>query len=88
MLNLRYIFYNMKNIIVASTSTIHNGTFLSYLLDEIEELFSETNEILFIPYARPSGLSYDEYTKIAAENYLLFLHQLKIVLGNGVKKRF
>ncbi len=57
----------MKNIIVASTSTIHNGTFLSYLLEELEELFSETNEILFIPYARPSGISHDKYTSIAAK---------------------
>lgn len=59
----------MKNIIVASTSTIHNGTFLSYLLVELEELFSETNEILFIPYARPSGISHDEYTSIAAKAF-------------------
>lgn len=57
----------MKNIIVASTSTIHNGTYLSYLLDEVKELFSETDEILFIPYARPSGLSHDAYTKKAAD---------------------
>ncbi len=59
----------MKNIIVASTSTIHNGTFLSYLLEELEELFSETNEILFIPYARPSGISHNEYTNIAAKAF-------------------
>ena len=57
----------MKNIIVASTSTIHNGTYLSYLLDEIAQLFSETEEVLFIPYARPIGLSHDEYTQKAAE---------------------
>jgi len=59
----------MKNIIVASTSTIHNGTFLSYLMDEIAELFSETKEIIFIPYARPGGLSHDDYTKIAAKAF-------------------
>ena len=60
----------MKNLIVASTSTIHGGTYLSYLLSEIKELFSETNEVLFIPYARPSGISHDEYTKIASEAFL------------------
>lgn len=59
----------MKNILVASTSTIHNGTYLSYLLDEIAVLFSETEEVLFIPYARPSGLSHDEYTKIAEDAF-------------------
>ena len=49
----------MKNLIVASTSTIHGGTYLSYLLPEIAKLFSETEEILFIPYARPGGISHD-----------------------------
>jgi len=57
----------MKNLIVASTSTIHNGTYLSYLLDEVAQLFSETEEILFIPYARPGGLSHDDYTQRAAD---------------------
>lgn len=59
----------MKNLIIASTSTVHDGTYLSYLLSEIAELFSETEEVLFIPYARPSGISHDEYTKIASEAF-------------------
>lgn len=53
----------MKHLITASTSTIHNGTFLDYLLDELAELFKNTSTILFIPYARPSGLSHDAYTQ-------------------------
>jgi len=60
----------MKNLIIASTSTIHGGSYLSYLLSEISELFSETQEVLFIPYARPSGISHDEYTNIASEAFL------------------
>lgn len=60
----------MKNLIIASTSTIHGGTYLSYLLSELSELFSETEEVLFIPYARPGGISHDEYTKIASEAFL------------------
>jgi dipeptidase E len=59
----------MKNLIIASTSTIHGGTYLSYLLDEISELYKGTEKILFIPYARPSGISYDEYTKVAADAF-------------------
>jgi dipeptidase E len=59
----------MKNLIVASTSTIHGGTYLSYLLPEIAQLFSETEEILFIPYARPGGISHDKYTEIAQEAF-------------------
>lgn len=53
----------MKNIIIASTSTIHGSGFLDYLLKDLKTLFRATNDILFIPYARPSGISHDAYTK-------------------------
>lgn len=52
----------MKNIIIASTSTIHGGEPLDYLLDELQGFFKNTSEVLFIPYARPSGITHDEYT--------------------------
>lgn len=52
----------MKNIIIASTSTIHGGESLDYLLEKLREFFKHTSEILFIPYARPSGITHDEYT--------------------------
>ncbi|WP_323786846.1 dipeptidase PepE [Psychroserpens sp.] len=52
----------MKNIIIASTSTIHGSGPLEYLLDELSVFFKDTSEILFIPYARPGGISHDEYT--------------------------
>lgn len=52
----------MKNIIIASTSTIHGGGSLEYLLDELQVFFENTSEILFLPYARPGGITHDEYT--------------------------
>lgn len=57
----------MKNIIIASTSTLHNGDYLSYLLPEIKELYTDCSEIIFIPYARPSGISHEEYTQKVAQ---------------------
>ncbi len=59
----------MKNLIVASTSTIHGGSYLSYLLDDISALFAHTSEVIFIPYARPGGISHVAYTQIAAEAF-------------------
>lgn len=53
----------MKNIIIASTSTLHNGSYLEYLLPELQTLFAQCNEIVFIPFARPSGISHDDYTQ-------------------------
>ncbi|WP_299228623.1 dipeptidase PepE [uncultured Psychroserpens sp.] len=52
----------MKHIIIASTSTIHGSGPLEYLLSELSVFFKDTSEILFIPYARPGGISHDEYT--------------------------
>ncbi len=52
----------MKNCIIASSSTIHGSGPLEYLFDSLEELYTNTEEILFIPYARPGGISHDEYT--------------------------
>lgn len=55
----------MKKLVIASTSTIHSSGYLAYLLPTLSHFFSETKTLLFIPYARPSGISYDEYTAIA-----------------------
>lgn len=52
----------MKNAIIASTSTVYNGEYLDYLLPELKELFAASQTILFIPFARPGGISHDDYT--------------------------
>ncbi|WP_298536146.1 dipeptidase PepE [uncultured Algibacter sp.] len=52
----------MRNIIIASTSTIHKSGYLDYIIEELEMFFKEAKTILFIPYARPSGISHDDYT--------------------------
>jgi len=56
-----------KNLIIASTSTVHGSGYLAYILPELEALFKGAKKILFIPYARPSGISHDAYTAIAAQ---------------------
>lgn len=52
----------MKKILLASTSTLFGQDFLEYLFPEIIELFKNSREMLFIPYARPGGISHEEYT--------------------------
>lgn len=53
----------MKNLIIASTSTLHGGDYLEYLLPTLEQHFANCETIIFIPYARPGGMSHDEYTE-------------------------
>lgn len=54
----------MKNLIIASTSTLYGGTYLEYLLPYLAVHFKNCRTILFIPYARPSGISHEDYTTI------------------------
>ncbi|KAF2515335.1 dipeptidase PepE [Flavobacterium foetidum] len=59
----------MKSIIIASTSTLHGGNYLEYLLPILTTHFKDCKSILFIPYARPGGISHDEYTQKAAQAF-------------------
>lgn len=59
----------MKKLIIASTSTVYGGEYLDYILPELSKLFKGISEILFIPYARPSGLTHSEYTEIAQKGF-------------------
>ena len=53
----------MKNCIIASTSTLHGGDYLAYILPELKVHFQYCKNLLFIPYARPGGISHSEYTQ-------------------------
>ena len=52
-------------MIVASTSTLHGQRPLEYLLDELRSIFKKRNikSLLFIPFARPGGITHDQYTQ-------------------------
>lgn len=50
------------NIILASTSTLFGGEYLEYLREELIQLYAGIDEIVFVPFARPGGISHDEYT--------------------------
>ena len=67
----------MKNILIASTSTLHNGSYLDYLLPELQLFFRNCTEIIFIPYARPSGISHDDYTQKVGEEFSKINIQVK-----------
>ena len=68
----------MKNILIASTSTLANENYLEYLLPELQLHFQNCNTILFIPYARPSGISHEEYTEMVS---LAFAKINKKIIG-------
>ncbi|WP_029038350.1 dipeptidase PepE [Salinimicrobium xinjiangense] len=59
----------MKNLILASTSTLHGQEYLEYLIPLLRSHFSGCSEVLFIPFARPGGISHEEYTSTAARAF-------------------
>lgn len=67
----------MKNIIIASTSTLHGGDYLEYLLPELSIHFQHCKTILFIPFARPGGISHEEYTAKVATAFAKINKEVK-----------
>ena len=59
----------MKSIIIASTSTLHGSQYLEYLLPTLKLHFKNIKNLLFIPYARPGGISHEEYTQKATDAF-------------------
>lgn len=51
-----------KNLILASSSTVFGTPYLEYVLPELKAHFRGIDELLFIPYARPGGITHKEYT--------------------------
>ena len=64
------------NIILASTSTLFGGAYLEYLREELIKLYDGIDEIIFVPFARPGGISHDDYT--AKARYLFETINIKV----------
>lgn len=59
----------MKNVLLASTSTLYGEEYLAYLLPELSGFFAGVSEIVFIPFARPGGISHDDYTEKVSQTF-------------------
>jgi len=55
------------NLLIVSTSTVYGKPYLSYLEEECRDFFSSAKKILFIPFARPGGMTHHAYTAKAKE---------------------
>jgi len=57
---------HLPGIILGSTSTLSGQTYLQYLKPALEKHFAGIRRLLFVPFARPGGISHREYTASAA----------------------
>lgn len=54
-------------LLIVSTSKVYGQNYMQYLTEEVRDFFKNVSELLFIPYARPGGISFDEYTELPRE---------------------
>ena len=55
------------NLLIVSTSAVYGEPYLSYLKEECADFFTNAPKILFIPFARPGGMTHEAYTAKAKE---------------------
>jgi len=61
---------SQKRLLLISNSTMPDEGFLDYCIEDIKDfLGSSVNKILFIPYARPSNMSHDNYTTLVRNKF-------------------
>lgn len=59
----------ISRLLLLSTSTVHGSGYLDYCADDVAEFLSPVPRVLFIPYARPSGISHAKYTRRTREQF-------------------
>lgn len=55
----------LRRLLIVSTSTVHGKPYLTYLTPEIKKHFEGVKTIVFVPFARPSGVTWEKYTEVA-----------------------
>lgn len=58
-----------RNLLLISNSTLHGSGYLDHCADEIQNFLGDIKTTLFIPYARPGGMTHEEYTDAARERF-------------------
>jgi len=58
-----------NRLLLISTSTVHGSGYLDYCADSVTEFLGNVDTVLFVPYARPSGISHSKYTELARDRF-------------------
>ena len=56
-------------LLLVSSSTVHGSGYLDHCEAQLRALYEGCREIVFVPYARPGGLTHDAYTVKARERF-------------------
>ena len=59
----------MRDVLLLSTSTVHGSRFLEYAEGDIRSFFPDGATVLFVPFARPGGITHDGYTELVRTRF-------------------
>jgi dipeptidase E len=59
----------VRDVLLLSTSTVHGSRFLEYAEDDIRSFFPGGATVLFVPFARPGGITHDGYTELVRTRF-------------------
>jgi dipeptidase E len=54
----------MRHLMLLSTSTVHGSGYLEYAIPHLQEFLGDCRSILFVPWARPGGITPQRYTEL------------------------
>jgi len=57
------------NLLLVSNSTLYGSGYLDHCESQIRDVLEKRETVLFVPYARPSGMTWDEYTNLAHKRF-------------------
>ena len=58
-----------KSLLLISNSTLHGSRYLDHCATEITSFLKNKSTVLFVPYARPGGMTHEEYTDTARKRF-------------------
>ena len=58
-----------RRALLLSTSKVHGSGYLGYCDAEMRSFLQDVERLLFVPFARPSGMSHEHYTGVARERF-------------------
>lgn len=61
-----------RKLLIVSTSRVHGSAYMEYIKEEVQRHFEGCKKLLFIPFARPGGLTHTDYTRKAREVFESF----------------
>ena len=76
-----------RDLLLISNSTLHGSGYLDHCANEISSLLGSRENVLFVPFARPGGITHDAYTATARSRFEQMGYSLSGVHETGFPEK-